>query len=211
MTLTAATNRNQFSGDGSTTSFPISFIIWDVDDPEVILTVDSTGVETIWTRGTQYTITLTSPPAKATLVVVTSPTDYTPASGETLTILSNLANTQPTSLPLGGALPSGAVEQQFDQNVRQIQQSAEEIDRSIKFAKSSTKTDVTIADPVANKILRWNAAATAIENVDAATSLTTPLGIADGGTGSTTAAAALTAFGIKLAAQRVSLWRLGQF
>ena len=212
MTLTAATNRVQYSGDDSTASFAISFIIWTVDDPEVILT-DSSGVETVWTRGTQYTITLTSPPATATLVVVTTPIDYTPATGETLTIRSALANTQPTSLPAGGALPSSSVEQQFDQNVRQIQQSAEEIDRAIKLVKSSAKTDITIADPVANKILRFNAAADAIEGVDAITvgTLTLPVGLADGGTGGATTAAALTNLGVKLAAQRVALWRLGQF
>ena len=210
MTLTAATNRVQYDGDDSTASFPITFIIWTVDDPEVILT-DSSGVETTWIRGTQYTITLTSPPATATLVVITSPIDYTPATGETLTIKSDLPNTQPTSLPLGGALPSGSVEQMVDQSVRQIQQSAEDIDRAPKLAKSSAITDLTIDDPVAGKILRWNSAADGIEGVDAATSLTTPVSLADGGTGGTTAAAALTNLGINLAAQQISLWKLGQF
>ncbi len=212
MTLTASTNRVQYDGDGSTVAFPITFIIWDEDDPEVILT-DSNGVETVWTRGTQYTISLTSPPATATLNVVTTPTDYTPANNETLTIRSSLANTQTTSLPAGGALPSASVEQMVDQAIRQIQQAQEEIGRAIKFVKSSAQSDVTIPAPVAGEIIRWNSAADALENAtfqDTGT-LTVPVGLADGGTGGVTAAAALTNFGVKLAAQRVSLWRLGQF
>ncbi|KKN32015.1 hypothetical protein LCGC14_0818170 [marine sediment metagenome] len=215
MTLTAATNRVQYSGDGATTSFPITYIIWDEDDPEVILT-DSSGVETVWTRGTQYTITLTSPPATATLIVVTTPTDYTPQGGATpelLTIRSDLPNTQPTALPAGGALPSASVEQMVDQAVRQIQQSAEEISRCVKFVKSSSSSDIDMPEPVAGKIVRWNSAADALENTDALGSgtLTLPVGLADGGTGGTTAALALTNLGVKLAAQRIHLWSLGQF
>ncbi len=213
MTLTAPTNRIQYSGDGATTLFPITYIIWDEDDPEVILT-DSSGVETVWTRGTQYTITLSSPPATATLVIVTTPTDYTPQGGATpelLTIRSDLPNTQTTVLPAGGPLPSAAVEQMVDQAVRQVQQLSEEIGRCVKFLKSSSSSDIDMPDPVAGKILRWNSAADALENVDAATSLTTPLGLADGGTGGTTAATALSNLGVKLAAQRIHLWSLGQF
>lgn len=210
MTLTAATNRVQYSGDDSTVSFPVTFIIWDEDDPEVIHT-DSSGTETTWTRGTQYTITLSSPPATATLVVVTTPTDYTPATGETLTIRSNIDNTQSTALPAGGALPSSSVEQMVDQAVRQIQQLGEEIGRTIKFAKSSTQSDVPTADPEAGKILRWNSAADALENVDAGTSLTTPVSVADGGHGGTTVATGVANLGINRSAQRISLWKLGQF
>lgn len=209
MTLSAGT-RNQYNGDDSTASFPITFILWTVDDPTVILT-DSNGVETIWTRGTQYNISLVSPPATATLTVVTSPIDYTPATGETLTILSSIANAQAANLAAGGALPSKTVEQMADKAVRQIQQSAEEIDRSVKFKKSSTQIDVTIAEPEAGKIIRWNSAADGLENADATAQLTTPVSLADGGTGGTTAATALTNLGIKLSAQRIALWRLGQF
>ena len=137
MTLTASTSRVQYNGDDDTVSFAIPYITWDEDDTEVILT-DSSGVETVWVRGTQYTISLTSPPATSTLAVIVTPTDYTPATGETLTIISNLPNTQPTDLPVGGALPSTSVEQQLDQTVRQIQQSEEAIGRSLKYPLSDS-------------------------------------------------------------------------
>lgn len=212
MTLTASTSRLQYDGDDLTTAFPITFIIWDEDDPEVIHT-DSSGTETTWVRGTQYTISLSSPPATATLNVATTPTDYTPASGETLTIRSALANTQPTDLPAGGAFPSTSVEQQLDQIVRQVQQLSEEVGRSVKFVKSSSSTGIDMPEPVAGKIPRWNSAEDAWENTDALGSgtLTLPVGLADGGTAGTSAATAVANLGINRSAQRISLWRLGQF
>ena len=100
MTLTATTNKVAYSGNGSTTSFPVTFIYWDNSDVRVILSNNTTGVETVWTNGTQYTLT-GGDGATGTLTIDTSPTDYTPATGETLTIKSNLPDTQSTSLPLG--------------------------------------------------------------------------------------------------------------
>src|SRR3990170_1760191 len=107
MTLSSETVRVQYSGNGSTTVFAVTFAFWSLDDLRVILTVTATGVETVWTRGTQYTLTGGSG-STGTLTVLTTPTDYPPATGTTLTIKSNLADTQSTALPLGGAFPSAA-------------------------------------------------------------------------------------------------------
>ena len=104
MTLGAYTP-SQYAGDGSTITFSVKFDFWDDDDVQAILT-DSSGSETIWTRGTQFTLTGGSGDT-GTLTVKTSPIDYTPATGETLTLKSALANTQPTALPTGGAMDLG--------------------------------------------------------------------------------------------------------
>lgn len=214
MTLSVITVRVQYNGDGTTTTFPVPFVFWEDDDLQVILT-DSAGVEEIWVRGTQYTVTGGSSDT-GTIVVKTTPTDYTPAVGETLTILSNLPDTQTLSLPAGGKFPSASVEQELDQIVRMIQQQRETLDRTVTLTLSSAKTGITVPDPEAGKLIRWNSAASAFENVDASVStLTLPLSLADGGTGGTTALAALLNLGIArarlLAAQRVSLWKLGAF
>ena len=197
MTLTDSTNRVQYTGNGSTTSFAITFVFWDADDPQVTH-ADSSGTETTWTRGTQYTITGGSG-ATGTLTVVTSPTDYTPALNETLTIKSNLANTQPTSLPAGGELPSGTLEQQLDQIVRQLQQFSETVGRSITLKISSTESDVTIEDLDGNtgKFAQVNAAEDGFTyaSVTSSGTITDPVPVANGGTGSTSAATAITALG----------------
>ncbi len=158
MTLTATTNKVAYSGNGSTTSFAVTFIYWDDTDVRVILSNNTTGAETVWTNGTQYTLT-GGDGSTGTLTVDTSPTDYTPATGETLTIKSNLPDKQSTSLPLGGALPSTAIEERLDKNVRLSQQLSEELSRAIQFAESSPATSTYITETAAqraNKLLAFD-------------------------------------------------------
>ena len=127
MTLGAMTTPDQYNGDGGTTSFPITFVFWNSDDPRVTLKVTATGVETVWVRGSDYTVTGGSG-ATGTIEATTAP-----ASGETLTIESALGNTQPTDIPTGGSLDTGALEQQLDQTVRQIQQLDQTLGRGLTY------------------------------------------------------------------------------
>jgi len=141
MTLTATINRIQFTGDGATITVPITFVFWDLDDPQVVHRTTA-GVLTTWTRGTQYTLTGGSGET-GTLTVITSPTDNTPAVDETLTITSNLAFTQPTNLTLGGDLNTDDLEQQLDQLSRQIQQLEERLNRAVTIPVSDATTLTT--------------------------------------------------------------------
>jgi len=131
MTLTTELNRVEYSPSGADTSFAITFVFWDHDDPLLTLR-GADGTETAWTRGTQYTVAGVSG-ATGTATVVTSPTDYTPANGTTLVITSNLSDTQDTDLPVGGEFPSTSVEQQMDKIVRMIQQHDENNDRALHY------------------------------------------------------------------------------
>ena len=193
MTLTTGT-RVQYNGDDSTISFPTTFVFWDLDDPQATL-ADINGVETTWVRGTQYTMSGGSG-EKGTLTVITSPTDYTPATGETLTIRSDIDDTQPSPFPLGGPIPSAVLEQQLDQIVRQVQQISEKVDRSIRLKISSSESDVSIDDLSGKtaKFLRVNTAEDGIEHVAVipAGSIGVPVAVNEGGTAATSAAVALT-------------------
>lgn len=131
MTLSSTTSKVQYSGDGSTVSFAVTFVFWATSELQVVFT-DTDGTQTTWTEGTQYTVS-GGAGAKGAVTVSTSPTDYTPASSTTLTITSNLPNTQPTDLVNGGNLSSAALEKQFDQLVRQVQQLSEKIGRALIF------------------------------------------------------------------------------
>jgi hypothetical protein len=201
MTLTSATNRTQAAGTGSQTSFSVTWVFWDFADLEVVHT-DAAGTETTWVRGTQYNITDHDDgvAGTGTVTVVTSPTDYTPASGETLTFRSILADTQPTDIPVGGPFSSTSVEDRLDKIVRLIQQKAEALGRAIKLPVSSANSGLEIPDPSASKFLRWNAGATALENADIATgtAIGVPVTIAQGGTNATTEAAARTNLGLAI-------------
>lgn len=125
MSLTSTTTRVDYSGNGSTTAFPITFAFWSADDLTVINTVTATGVQTAWTRGNQFTVSGGSG-STGTLTATSAP-----AAGTTLSIISALPNTQPTSLPPGGQFPSASVEEQLDQIVRQVQQLAKLIVRAL--------------------------------------------------------------------------------
>lgn len=158
MTLAATAPRVQYNGDGVTTSFSVTFTFWAATDLKVILTA-ADGVETTWDNGTQYTVT-GGDGSTGTVVVSSSPTDYTPATGAKLTIKSNLPNVQATSLPLGGALPSTAIEEQVDRAVRLIQQQSETQDRSLLAAEtdpSSISMVLPGAAVRANKIPAFDA------------------------------------------------------
>lgn len=163
MTLASETVKVSYAGDDSTVSFPITFIYWDDTDIEVILRTDATGAETPWVDGTQYTLS-GGDGSTGTLTVDTAPTDYTPATGETLVIRSARPDTQPTDLPLGGSLPSTDIERAVDQAVRLIQQRAEELGRTLKVSKTSPLSDLELPEPDAGKVIKWNGDEDGFEN-----------------------------------------------
>jgi len=155
MTLTSETVRVDHNGDGSTTSFAVTFVFWDADDLDV-LRRDAAGTETTWARGTQYTVTGGNG-STGTVEVATTPTDYTPALGETLTIVSALTTTQDTALP---AIPTVSIEEQMDKIVRMIQENEEALGRSLRFPRSDSATlsaEIPGSASRASKLLSFDA------------------------------------------------------
>ena len=190
MTISATKSRWEYTGDASTTVFAYTNKIFADADLEV----RSDGVLQALT--TNYTVSGAGVVTGGNVTYVTAP-----ANGVKIVIIRVVADTQGTEYPAGGSLPSGVIEKDIDRRTIVSQQQAEKIRRAIKFAVTSDKTDIEIPDPEAGKILRWNSAADALENVDAqgSGSLTTPVSIADGGTGGTTASAARTNLDVDVA------------
>jgi len=163
VTLASTTAKTSYAGDDSTVAFTTGFAFQKNADVTVILR-SSAGVETTWVEGTQYTLTGAGDAVGGTVTVDTSPTDYTPATGETLVIKRIPTLTQDSSLPLGGPLPSDDVEDALDRLVMITQSLDERLDRALTFASTSTATATTFPDPSASKIPAWNAAGTALVN-----------------------------------------------
>ncbi len=163
MTVASSTARVSYAGDGASIAFAVPFYFLADADLKAIHK-DAGGVETTWANGVHYTLSGAGSLAGGTLTVNTSPTDYTPASGETLTILRDVALTQDTDLTEGDPLPAATLETALDKLTMITQQIDEQLGRSVRLAKSSTLVDVEMAEG-ANQFLRWNSVGTALEAV----------------------------------------------
>ena len=139
MSVSSEVFKVSYAGDGSTTSFSTSFTFSSTDEGSVTLVTNSTGAEAAWTLGTHYSLTGAGTGSAGTLTVLTSPTNYTPASGKTLVIQLAPALTQTTSLPRGGTVsPKDTLEPMHDKRVRQILSLKETLDRAVKVPVSET-------------------------------------------------------------------------
>ncbi len=162
MTISSTVNRNSTAGDGIVTAFSFPYLFFADDDLTVILVIDSTGVETVQTITTHYTVTGAGVAAGGTVTMVTPP-----ASGETLVIIRKEQFTQGLDLVENDPFPSDLVEQQLDTLTMLSQQLNTEQQRSIKLSDGDTSgVDLTLPTPVALKTIRWNAGATALEETD---------------------------------------------
>ena len=195
MTVSTAPTPLSYNGNGSTTSFPVS---WKYNAKSHIVATlrSSTGTETTWALTTNYT--LTDPGDTGTLTAVVAP-----ASGETLVISLEPPNTQSSDIPLGGEFPSVTVEDGLDLAAQRDQKIQSLFDRSLRVPRTDTKTGSALQLPIdtsrAGKYLAFDADGDPIASAAAAgtavvsTFMETVLD-------DTTAAAARTTLGLGTAA-----------
>lgn len=123
-----------YSGNDVTTSFAYSFQIFADADLQVVHT-DSSDVETVLTLDVDYSVSGATDPAGGS---VTYPISGTPlATGEKLTIVSNLTAEQQTDLSNQGGFFPEVHETVFDKLCRMIQQVEEKLTRAVLAPISS--------------------------------------------------------------------------
>ncbi|MBT6116840.1 MAG: hypothetical protein HOH66_03130 [Rhodospirillaceae bacterium] len=146
-----------YTGDGATISFSVPFLFLE-DGHITIILRDSVGGETAWEAGTHYTLSGAGNEAGGTLTVVTSPTDHTPAVGQSLVIRRIVPETQGTDYPEGGEFPAKAHEQALDKLTMIAHQHAERLDRAIQVPASDTATtlDLPIESDRAGKFFAFD-------------------------------------------------------
>jgi hypothetical protein len=130
MTVPISSNRVQYDGNGSQTSFPYTFRIFDTADLVVILT-SALGVDTTWTLNTQYTVTGADLVGGGNVVVKTTPVDYTPAAGTKLTIYREVDITQESDYVENAPFHADTLEDDLDKGIMIDQQLNEYFGRSI--------------------------------------------------------------------------------
>ena len=178
MTVSTTIASKTYDGDGSTVIFPTVFAFFAEADIEVIERVVASGLETVKTLTTDYTVTGgNGAPGNVNALAA-------PPATVSWTIRRVLSETQETDLPVAGSLPSTSVESIGDRNVMMIQQHSEEFERTLTFPKTdsaSLSTELPSSVARANKFLGFNSSGAVI-----ATAGTTTI---ETGFGSGTAAA----------------------
>ena len=130
MTVSSSTGRQRYEGNGATIVFSTVFEFLDNTHITVIHT-DADGVETTWAENTQYTLTGAATSAAGEITVSTTPTDYTPAAGEYLTIIRSIPPTQELPGSTLTTLSGGDMENALDRLTMIAQQGAEVLSRAI--------------------------------------------------------------------------------
>lgn len=141
MTVSSTTTKNSYSGDSSQTVFAYAFKIFDDDDIQVILRDDTTGVETVQTKTTHYSVSNVGNANGGNVTFVTAP-----ATGKTVVLIRNTPSTQVTDYVPNDPFPAAAHEDALDKLTFLVQEVQEEIDRTIKLSKTNTISTVEFSE-----------------------------------------------------------------
>jgi len=163
MTVPAQDRFTFSSGNGVTTTFPYTFMIpGTVDDPQflVYLIEIATGIRTDLTVDVDYSIAGLGVAAGG---VVTYPLSGTPlAATHRLVIESNMPYEQQTDVYNSGTLYLNAIEDQFDNTTRQVQQIQDRVNRTFSVGIGYEGNYELF--PVPDRLIGWNSTGTALEN-----------------------------------------------
>lgn len=129
MTVSSTTARVSASGNGTTVIFPYSHYFLDEDDLVVILR-DSSGVETVQTKTTHYSVSGQGDTNGGSITMVTAP-----ASGESLIIYNNPDATQTLNLVENDPLPAESLETALDRAILINQRSLDKLDRAVTLSE----------------------------------------------------------------------------
>jgi hypothetical protein len=115
MTLTTTTNKVNYAGNGSTTSFAFAFKIWAASDLKVYLRDNTTLVDTLQVLTTNYSVTGTLP-GTGNVVFTVAPT-----ASQTVIIVRENSETQDLDLIANGTFAAENIEIALDKIVGMIQ------------------------------------------------------------------------------------------
>ena len=153
MTVSTETARIVYNGNGSTTAFPTEFQFYDDADLVVTSVVTATGVETVKTITTHYTVSGGDGSTGTVTMLVA------PASGTRLVIQRVSTLIQDTDLIVQGEIPADSVETRFDKLTLFAQEAALDAIRAIRTNKAQTgtiDTEIPLLDDRAGYVLTVN-------------------------------------------------------
>lgn len=179
MTVSSTSSRLEYTGNGVTVAFSVTFQFLTSTD----LKVYQAG--TLKTISTHYTVTGGNG-ATGTVTFVTAP-----ANAEDVVIVNDPPMTQTTDYVANDPFPAESHERALDKLTILIQRVNDTLSRSFTLADGSVSTaSLVIPEPESEKVIAWNTAADALEykSLTALGVISIPVTVAQGGTNATTAA-----------------------
>jgi hypothetical protein len=162
-TVPSSQNRVSYAGNGSTTGFPVPYVFFDNTDLIVTSVVVATGVETVKTLTTDYTVS-GGDGSTGTVTAVTAP-----ATGTTWVIERSIPYTQEIDYQPNDGFPADVNEEGLDRNTMLAQQTYRRARQSPKLPVTydpENDDPVTFPLPESGKLLAGNTDETGFENVE---------------------------------------------
>lgn len=171
-TVADATYKSTATCNGTATEYPFTFGIGETSEVKATATVASTGVETVLTETTDYTVSCTNSDCSAGGTVVLTAGSKCP-SGSTLTLEMNVPYTQESDFIEGMPTLYETFEDALDKLTRIVQQLKGYTSRAPLLPTTSTTSWPTLENPVAGQYLRWNLTGTGIDSTSSSNNLGT--------------------------------------
>lgn len=153
MTVLSETKKNQYNCNGAQVVFPYTFLIFDAAHLLVVHR-DAAGAETVLTLTTDYTVSGVGEPSGGDVTTVA-----TYASGETLTIVRDVPETQTADYIENDIFPAEVHEQALDKVTMMVQQLSEQVERALRVSVVDVSPDIEIPNAIlrANRLLGFDA------------------------------------------------------
>ena len=145
MTISSATNKVSYSGNGSTTVFAYAFPITADADLAVYIR-SAAGTETLKTLTTHYTVSGAGTASGGNVTFGAAP-----ASGETVVILRNIPATQSLDLVENDSFSAESLEDSIDRVTMISSDVKEELSRAIKLSRTNTMTSTEFTNNAADR------------------------------------------------------------
>lgn len=161
MTVPSSGQKVIYSGNGSTVDFnlPTAYFLDDTGNFEVWLRDESVSpvTESQLVEGALNDFVFTGQNVLLGIVATAIQTTFTPTAQEKILIRRVVSLGQPTDLVNDVLTPMDTFESTYDLLAMQIEQIKEELNRTPKFANTSSTGSKSIDDPVAGSGLIWGA------------------------------------------------------
>lgn len=169
MTVSSELNRKQYTGDGVTTSFATSPVVFfETSDLVVYAVTTATGASTTLTENTHYTVSGGSGSTGTVNLAGGSSPYGAPSASQTLVIVRDVPLTQEVDLVQNDASDAEVMEDSLDKLTMISQQLSARLDRSFVLADSDVSgVSVEIPTPTASRVLGWNSDGDGLTNYSA--------------------------------------------